>query len=49
MSKQIKKKTKNRKKSKWDRTCEICGNEVFSSRSFYKCPYCGWLNGMEKK
>lgn len=48
MSKQIKKKTNNRKKSKWERTCEICGNEVFSRRSLYKCPYCEWKNGVKE-
>lgn len=33
------------KKSKWDRTCERCGNENFTPRKFYVCNYCGFYNG----
>lgn len=36
------------KKSKWDRTCERCGNENFSRKPVFKCKYCWFWNGVEK-
>ena len=36
------------KKSKWDRTCERCGNENFSRKPVFKCKYCNWVNGVTK-
>lgn len=35
------------KKSKWERTCERCGNDSFSPMNVWKCPYCWWWNGIE--
>lgn len=46
MSKQIKKHQKRKKVSKFQRICEICGNDVFSFKRVYKCPYCGLINGL---
>ena len=47
MGKQIKKVHEvKKKKSKWERTCERCGNEVFSPRPIFKCRYCKWWNGV---
>lgn len=47
MGKQIKKKkTQNQKKNKYMKTCERCGNEVFSFKKVFKCKFCGWLNGL---
>lgn len=48
MSKQIKKNRKQKKISKFIRTCERCGNEQFSPKPVYKCKYCGLWNGVEK-
>lgn len=36
------------KKSKWDRTCERCGNENFSRKPVFKCEYCMYWNGVNK-
>lgn len=41
------KRKKVKKKSKWNRVCERCGNEVFSSKKIYRCPYCDWKNGLK--
>ena len=45
-----KQKTKQRqvvkKKSKWDRDCERCGNENFSRKPVFRCKYCGLINGI---
>lgn len=41
------KEKKVKKKSKWDRVCERCGNEVFSPKKIYRCPYCDWKNGLK--
>ena len=47
MGKQIKKVHEvKKKKSKWERTCERCGNEMFSPRLIFKCRYCKWWNGV---
>ncbi|WP_461810854.1 hypothetical protein [Faecalimonas sp.] len=42
-------KRKTVKRSKWIRTCERCGNETFTPKRIYTCPYCNWRNGLEKK
>lgn len=34
------------KKSKWDRTCERCGNENFSRKPVFKCKHCKAWNGV---
>lgn len=47
MSKQIKKQNRKQKKiSKFIRTCERCGNEQFSSKPVYKCKHCKAWNGV---
>lgn len=38
------KKVKKRKKSKYDRICERCGNEVFSFKRIFQCPFCELIN-----
>lgn len=38
---------KKRKKSKYERTCERCGNEQFQRKEVYKCIYCGLVNGID--
>lgn len=49
MGKQQRKKPQKRQKvSKFQRVCEQCGNEVFSFKRVYRCPYCDWKNGAER-
>lgn len=45
----MKKKHKKHKKSIFDRTCEQCGNEMFSKARVFKCIYCNWINGIGKR
>lgn len=40
-----KRKKAKKKKSKYERTCIRCGNDVFSIKEIYKCPFCGMENG----
>ena len=50
MSKQQRKKPQKKQKvSKFQRTCERCGNENFSFQRIYKCQWCGWKNGVDKQ
>lgn len=48
MGKQIKKiRQERKKKSRYERLCERCGNESFSFGRVWKCPYCKLWNGVE--
>lgn len=38
---------KSVKKSKWERTCERCGNDNFVRKPVYICSYCGFQNGVK--
>ena len=44
-----KKDKKKIKKSKFDRICEICGNEQFSFSPVFKCRFCGETNGVKRE
>jgi hypothetical protein len=49
MGKQKKKKNqKIQKKSKFERTCERCGNDNFSFKPVFKCRFCGEVNGLKR-
>ncbi len=49
MGKQQRKKPQKRQKvSKFNRTCERCGNENFSRTRIYRCTFCDWKNGVDK-
>lgn len=48
MGKNRKKVTAQKKKSIYDRTCERCGNDFFSKKRIYTCPYCLWTNGLKR-
>lgn len=45
MGKQIKK-ARDKKKNRYMRTCERCGNEVFSMRRVFYCNFCGQVNNL---
>lgn len=48
MSKQIQKQDKKQKRiSKFIRTCERCGNEQFSLSPVFWCRYCKFDNGVD--
>ncbi len=50
MGKQKKKNSqKIQKKSKFERTCERCGNDNFSFKPVFKCRFCGEVNGLKKE
>lgn len=34
------------KKSKWERTCERCGNEQVNRNRVFKCKFCKAWNGV---
>ena len=38
------KKARPEKKNKYMRTCERCGNEMFSMSRSFICNFCGWVN-----
>lgn len=49
MSKQKRKQPKQQqKKSKFERTCERCGNDNFSFKPVFKCRLCGEVNGLNR-
>ena len=37
------------KKSKWDKTCERCGNEQVKRERVFKCKFCKAWNGVGKE
>ena len=41
------KKNKRYRKSKYERICKCCGNEVFSIQEVYRCPFCEMMNQEE--
>lgn len=47
--KKMKKKQKIQKKSKFERTCERCGNDNFSFKPVFKCRFCGEVNGLKRE
>ena len=49
MGKQRKKQhIEHKKVDKYLRVCEQCGNELRTNVEKWKCPYCKWVNGLQK-
>lgn len=38
-----------RRRSKYYKECERCGNGGFTKETVFRCRYCGYINGMNGK
>ena len=47
--KRPKKKINPFKKNPREKVCERCGNGGFTSKTVFRCMYCGYLNGIEEE
>ena len=41
------KKNKTKKKKTNIKVCECCGNGGFTTKTVFRCRYCGYINGLE--